>query len=482
MSAGLPPAGLPPAGLPQRAAIRLRFTALYAATILLLLLGAAVATRQALRATLQQEFDESVRASAELVSQFFRTEIAEYRTIEATLTHISGELVFEDRSVHIRRPDNSHFGDSVSMPRLARMAVAAPIREVRFPLDPALAPGWDIEVHASMANLQALRRRIDRWFTVGIPAFVALAAVAGWWLTGRTLRPVGEMARATEGIAPASGARLPVANPHDELGRLGEQFNALLDRLDGALAQQQRFLADAAHELRTPLARMRARVELAQMRARTLEPALLAAEGAGTLPLAGNPATWSAELDGLDAELRAMTHQVDELLQLARGDAGVEEPMSRATALFLDDLVADELPRWQPQAQRLGVTLTVNRLEETPVRGDPVLLARLCGVLVDNALRYGGQPGTVRVAVQAVDGWARLTVEDDGPGVPPDDRARIFQRFYRGEAARRRRADGSGLGLAIADFIVRRHGGTIGVDGSALGGARFEVRLPLGRG
>jgi signal transduction histidine kinase len=467
-----------PAGT-QRAAIRLRFTALYAATILLLLLGAAVATRQALRATLQHEFDESVRASAALVSQFFRTEIAEYRSIEATLTHISGELVFEDRAVHIRRPDDSHFGDSVSMPRRARLAVATPIREVRFPLDPALAPGWDIEVHASMANLQALRRRIDRWFAVGIPAFVALAAVAGWWLTGRTLRPVGEMARAAERIAPASGVRLPVANPRDELGRLGEQFNALLDRLDEAILQQRRFLADAAHELRTPLARMRARVELAQLRARAAEPVLLTGGRTGGPATGDESATWAGDLAGLEAELRAMTQQVDELLQLARADAGGEEPMTHASALFLDDLVADELPRWQPQAQRLRATLVVGELEETPVRGDPVLLARLCGVLVDNAFRYGGEPGIVRVALQAAGGAARLTVEDNGPGVPSGDHGRIFERFYRGEEARHRRADGSGLGLAIADFIVRRHGGTIAVGRSGLGGACFEVCLPL---
>ncbi|MCO4099602.1 MAG: sensor histidine kinase [Gemmatimonas sp.] len=137
------------------------------------------------------------------------------------------------------------------------------------------------------------------------------------------------------------------------------------------------------------------------------------------------------------------------------------------------------MPRWQPQAQQLGVTLVVESLEETPVQGDALLLSRLCGVLLDNAFRYGAAAGTVRLSVRALHGRAVLTVEDDGPGVPPDDRGRVFDRFYRGETARHKRADGSGLGLAIAAWIVRRHGGTITVHDSALGGAEFRVGMPL---
>ena len=448
----------------SRPRIRLRFTLLYAATLFVLLIGGALATRQVLHAALQREFDESVRASAALVSQFFRTEIAEYRSVEATLTHIAGELVFEDRSMHIRRPDNSHFGDSISMPRGSRQPITAPIRAVRFALDPSLAPGWEVEVHASTANLQALQSRMDRWLLVAIPVLVAVAALAGWWLTGRTLQPVVRMAAAAARIAPASGVRLPVSDPDDELGRLGTRFNALLDRLDGALSQQRQFLADAAHELRTPIARMRARVELALLQA----------------PATASPDEHSAILTALDAELRAVTHQVDELLQLARADATGDEMMSNPERLFLDDLVADELPRWQPRAEQLGVSLEVGELEEAPVRGDSTLLARLCGVLVDNALRYCEAPGMVRVAVQASDDHVELRVEDNGTGVPEGDRARIFDRFFRAEQARHRRADGSGLGLAIAAWIVRRHGGTIRVDDSALGGARFTVSLPAG--
>jgi len=465
--------------VPERAGIRTRFTLLYAATVLLLLLAAATVTRQALRSTLQREFDESVRASAALVSQFFRTEIAEYRSIEATLTHISGELVFEDRSMHIRRPDDSHFGDSISMPRSAvvRRAgsqPAAPVRAVRFPLDPELAPGWDVEVHASLANLNTLLRRIDRWFGFGIPALVAVAALVGWWLTGRTLRPVGEMADAAARIAPASGQRLPLANPNDELGRLGERFNALLDRLDGALTQQRAFLADAAHELRTPIARMRARVEVGQLAA------------AGQLSAATPSMSNTDTLRALEAELRTVSQHLDELMQLAQADAAGDDAPLRSERLFLDDLVIDEVPRWRPQAEQAGLQLEMHTPDEAPVMGDATLLRRLLGVLLDNALRYaapeslGGGPaqGTVRVHVAAHEATVELLVEDSGPGIAPAERVRVFDRFHRGEDARRRRADGSGLGLAIAAWVVQRHRGSVRIEDSPLGGAAFRVTLP----
>lgn len=445
-----------------RPRIRLRFTVLYASTLLVVLLASAMLTRFVLRAALAREFEESLRASAALVSQFFRTEIAEYRSTEATLTHIAGELVFEDRAIHIRRPDNSHFGDSIPTARRARLDPDAPARAVRFPLEPRLAPGWDVEVHASLANMQTLQRRIDQGFLVGIPLLVLLAGAAGWWLTGRTLRPIGAMADAAARIGPASGARLPVENSADEVGRLGLRFNALLDRLDGALAQQRHFLADAAHELRTPIARMRARVELALL------------EG-------GTPESRREALAALDAELRTVTHQVDELFELARADASgdPEAAMDPATLprLFLDDLVADALPHWQPQAQRSGHIIEVAALEEAPVHGDAVRLARLVGILVDNALRYGREGGTVEVRVTIDDMWSTLLVDDDGPGIPAEERQRIFDRFYRG-AAVRHRGDGSGLGLAIAHWIVRQHGGTIEAGASPSGGARLAVRLP----
>ncbi len=441
--------------------IRLRFTALYAATLLVVLLAAAAALRFAVRDALEREFEESVRASALLMRQFFRVEIAEYQTIEGTLEHIAGELVFEDRSIRVRRPDGVLFQTFGAPVRNVARTIAEPVRRVALPLEPGLAPGWSIEVTASAASLRAVQSRIDFWFMLGIPGAVLLAAVAGWWLTGRTLRPVGQMADAAGGIVPGSRARLPVDDPTDELGRLGRSFNALLDRLDGALQQQRRFLADAAHELRTPLARMRARVDVAQ---------LGAADGS---------ARTSAVVAELHEDLIRMSRQVDELMQLARADAGDDAAAHSLLPLFLDDLVADELRRWHHDAARAGLVLESTTLDEARVLVEPTLISRLIGILLDNALRYGHRGGHVDVRVFCVGTEAVLEVQDDGLGIPAAERSRVFDRFYRGDAARVHRSDGSGLGLAIAAWIVARHGGRIGVDAPDSGvGTVVTVRLP----
>lgn len=448
----------------SRPRIRLRFTVLYAATLLVVLLAAAIVARFAIRRALDLAFTESMQSSAGLVSQFFRQEVVEYRTTEATLTHITGELVFEGRAIRLIRPDGRIFRSAISRPRPAQELGV--IQSVQFPLDEQLAPGWKVEIDADRSPTHELQHQLDQSLLIGVPLFVLAAALVGWWLTGRTLRPVGAMADAAACIAPASGSRLPIDNPDDELGRLGARFNALLDRLDGALTQQRQFLADAAHELRTPIARMRARVEVSQLE-------LTQARANGELTAEQQ----HGMIEALDDELRSVSHQVEQLMQLARADAAGEEGLVELLPCFLDDLVADELPRWQPQAAHLGVALSVRELEETPVHADPALITRLLGVLVDNALRYTPTGGQVQLSVRADGEFARLDVDDSGIGVPAAERARVFDRFYRGAEARAKRADGSGLGLAIADWIVRRHSGELTVSDSPLGGARLSVRL-----
>ncbi|MEQ1690626.1 MAG: HAMP domain-containing sensor histidine kinase [Gemmatimonas sp.] len=447
--------------------IRIRFTIMYAITLLIVLLALAVAMRLAMRDALRQELDNSARASAALVSQFFRVEIAEYQTIEATLTHIAGELAFEDRIIHIRRPDGREF-TVVGVPRPStHHALAPPIRRIVAALDANLAPAWEVHVEASGAGVAAIEARIDRGIALGIPALVILAAVTGWWLTGRTLQPVARMAAAAAGIVPGTKGRIPLEDEADELGRLGSRFNDLLDRLDGALEQQRRFLADAAHELRTPLARVRSRVEVAMLSDGDTLTAFPDGPPSNTLP-------------AVHGELLRMSALVDELLQLARADAnrdGIEQAMS---PLFLDDVVTDELHRWHTEADQRRVALRCSLLQEAPVRGDEVLLHRLIGILVDNALRYGREGGYVDVRVDVDGSSAVLEVEDDGIGVGAEDGAKIFDRFYRGDRARAHRADGSGLGLAIAWWIVGRHGGSITVKpGPRDVGTLVRVSIPL---
>lgn len=447
--------------------IRLRLALWYAGSVLALFLATGLLLRFALRETLVSEFERGASNSAVLVQGFFRTEIAEYHSVEATISHIVGETLIPELQLEFLRPDGRTFALSATSSAVEPPdelsfveTLEAPIYELERPLDSALAPGWTLKVHASMAGLHRSLHRIDLSLLFVVPLAAFLAAVTGWWLTGRTLRPVGEMAAAAERITPARpAARIPVANPHDELGRLARRFNDLVERLEGALAQQRTFLATAAHELRTPIARMLAQVERA-------------------LHAPGDGERAHAALQLLHDDLRRTGSLVGELLQLARVDAG--EPAPPLAAGFLDDAVVEAIQPWFAAAERRGVALRLAVIEETPAHFSAEHIGRLLGTLIDNAIRYTPSGGVVEVRVFPHDGAAVLEVEDSGVGIPEGERERVFERFYRGAAARSLTPEGSGLGLAIARWIVEQHGGHVEL--GAAGGGGTLVRVALDRG
>jgi signal transduction histidine kinase len=236
----------------------------------------------------------------------------------------------------------------------------------------------------------------------------------------------------------------------------GTRFNALLDRLDGAVSQQRRFLADAAHELRSPLARIRGDIELA-------------------LASPADAPHDRAVLARVADDIVRMSHLVDELLQLARADADL--PETRLERLYLDDVVATAIGPWQHEARGQGIALSIEVEAEAPARLDVRLTERLLGVLVDNAIRYTPAGGAVRVRVRSTPEGARLEVEDTGIGIPADERPLIFDRFFRGVEARRHATEGSGLGLAIAAWVVAQHGARIGLDAVPGGGTCAWVQF-----
>ncbi len=438
--------------------IRLRLTLWYAGTILALLLAGTIAARTLVRQSLEDEFARSLEASLGLVQGFFRVEIAEYRQIEPTLAHIAGELVIPDRRIEFLRPDGTVFASPLPAPAgsPALAALEPPTREVRAALSEALAPRWEVRVTASLASLVRQQRNVDRGALLAVPLAFLLALLAGWVLTGRTLRPVAQMADAADRITAGAGGRLPIAVPGDELGRLGLRFNALLDRLDDALARQRRFLADAAHELRTPIARAR---------------------GANDLALSGPDTAGDRDaLQQTQHELETMSHLVAELLELARTE--VPGAPVRRERVFLDDLAAEAARAFAPLARTRGQRIAVEVPDEVPVEGDPETLQRLVGILVDNALRYSPDGGVVRLRARRHEGAAELDVSDAGIGIPAEDRARLFERFFRGARARQTAPDGSGLGLAIAHAIAQRHGASIAFDPTVAQGTRVVVRFP----
>ena len=446
--------------------IRTRLTLWYACSILLLFVGAGAVLRVAVRRVLLNEFDGDAVDSSTLVRNFFHVEAIEYRTTEQAVTDLVAEVVFPDRAIEFVRPDGSILVPGAesaalrsSSRRVAPAAVEPPVRTLTVPLDAAIAPGWSIRIVSSAADLERTLRHTDQWFTGGGVLIVLLAAAVGWTLTGRLLQPVDAMANSAEQITAAEPmARLPVWNPSDELGRLGRSFNEVLDRLDDALSQQRRFLADAAHELRSPVARMRSVAEL-------------------TLATPASDADARATLSLIADDLRHAGQLLDELLQLARADAG--ERMQRVERVFLDDVVMDAVSAWRPVAERHGLALDTGDMEEGPVRVDPLLARRLLDTLLENAVRYTPAGGCIEIGVIARGDRVQLTVADTGIGIPADELPRIFERFFRGVGSRSMVPEGSGLGLPIAAWIVDQCKGTIAVANRPTAGVQVQVSLPL---
>jgi signal transduction histidine kinase len=276
-----------------------------------------------------------------------------------------------------------------------------------------------------------------------------------WWLVGRTLRPVEAIRREVAGIG-AGGAgldrRVPVPAGDDEVSRLARTMNGMLDRIEDAARRQQRFVADASHELRSPLARVRAEVEVDLAHPGGADPDATAAS--------------------VLAEVVAMQHLVDDLLALARADAGVDA--GERGPVDLDDLVDRQARRLRAAGR---VAVDSRGVSAAQVVGDRDQLARAIGNVVDNAARHART--TVTLAVREDGGTAVVSVADDGPGIPPERRDDVFERFHRLDGARTAPAGGAGLGLAIAREIVVAHGGTIVVDPAHGPGARLVITLPL---
>jgi signal transduction histidine kinase len=285
---------------------------------------------------------------------------------------------------------------------------------------------------------------------IGLPVMVAVLVLAMWLLVGRALRPVEAIrAEVAEVTDRRLDRRVPEPATDDEIGRLARTMNAMLDRLEDASLRQRAFVADASHDLQSPLAAIRAELET---------------------QLADGPSGGSATARRVLAETSQMEALVQNLLYLARLDGDV---LSQQSPVDLDDVVLEEVSRLRSTT---GVRITTGSVSGGPVLGSRVELARAVRNVLENGARHARS--TIDVHLSADDGVVSLDVVDDGPGVPPADRGRIFDRFYKADAARQRGAAGSGLGLPIARAIVEAHGGVLELADTD-GGARFVIRLPL---
>jgi heavy metal sensor kinase len=296
------------------------------------------------------------------------------------------------------------------------------------------------------------------WQLAGAGAVVlAVGLLGGWVISARILRPVAAIAATAAQISETNLSRRIDPKAVDrELAELAQILNATFDRLQAAFERQARFTADASHELRTPLAIVRTQAEVALSRPRSAEE----------------------YRDTVAACLRAasrMSALVEGLLLLARADAGRLD--LQRTAVDLGQVVEETVAMFRPLAEERGVTFTAC-LARGEVNGDAVRLAQVITNLLSNAVQHNRDGGEVRVTLQVSAGEVVLTVADDGCGIPEEDRAHIFERFYRVDKARARSSGGNGLGLAICRSIVDAHGGRIGFETEVGRGSTFWVRLP----
>jgi signal transduction histidine kinase len=310
-----------------------------------------------------------------------------------------------------------------------------------------------IVVGRSIDDVDEATAATARLLGVGIPVLVLVVGTVTWWIVGRALRPVDAITSEVDAIS-ASALDRRVSEPAtgDEIDRLAGTMNRMLERLQRAQERQRRFVSDASHELRSPVTSIRQHAEVAITHPDSTAVQELAAAV-------------------LDEDLR-LQRLVDDLLLLARLDESGRDG-HRTEPIDLDDVVLREASRFERTLQVDRSDVGAGRIE-----GDPAQVQRLVHNLLENAARHARE--RLAVGVHEAGPWVVLTVEDDGVGVPDEDRDRIFERFVRLDGARDRASGGSGLGLAIVRRVAVAHGGSVSVDDGRLGGARFEVRLPAG--
>jgi signal transduction histidine kinase len=338
-----------------------------------------------------------------------------------TVTFRRSALSLEDERFHVR-------GETVTTPDGVRTVFVA----------------------ASLDDADESTRALTALMLAAIPLLLVAVAGVTWVFAGRALAPVEAIRREVAGIKRGDlGRRVPVPSVEDEIGRLAATMNQMLGRLQQASDQQERFVADAAHELRSPLAILRAKIEVAQAHEQ--------------------PPGWE---NGLHEEVLRTQKLVDDLLLLAQEKAGAT-PANGGIVDF-DDLVLAAVQA--VRAVTPGVTIDAGRVSAAAVRGDGEQLGRLARNLLENAARYART--RVEVSLAEAGGRVTLAVSDDGPGIAEADHERVFERFTRLDASRSRGGGGAGLGLAICRTIVEAHGGSITIDSAETGGARLVVTLP----
>jgi heavy metal sensor kinase len=466
--------------------LRARLTVWYVSVLAIVLASVSIMIHVLLARELHDRIDENLRTVTGIAVTSLDNDLHEGQSIvdaaKSTATELqsnqamlaiydtSGNLLAEagrDEELQLRLPaadsitsDQALFftaieSDEDDRHRIAvRRAVVGPSRTPYV-----IVGGTDLEAtEEELASLRGVLLSV-------VPLALVIAGIVGWFLARHSLSPVMGMARRI-GIQNL-GERLPVQNPHDELGRLAATFNELLDRLATSFTQQRQFMADASHELRTPVATTRT-----------------AATVALQVPHR-NEADYRETLQIIEQQTDRLARLVDDMFTLARADAG-NYPVQLAP-MYLDELIEEVARAGRVLARRrnVGIDVVIDGEGEAPFTGDEELIRRMIVNLLDNAVRHATEESTITIALRRRDGYYDVAVTDRGPGIPAAARPHIFERFYRSDVARGRAASevsGAGLGLAIAKWIARLHDGEIALVESTGHGTTFGIRLPWQEG
>ena len=317
------------------------------------------------------------------------------------------------------------------------------------PYHVAIAASLDEVIHEGLM----LRRAV----VVAVPLALLLAALGGAIAATRALRPVRRMADEASSITATDPKRLTIVNPRDEMGTLARAFNDLIDRLNDAIDQQRRFMADASHELRTPVSVVRTAADVTLGRDQRSE-----SEYRESFKIVGEQA-------------RRLSGLVEDMFLLARVDAGQRQIV--ATDFYFDEIVTECVRSSQVLADARHVTIVSDIATDVSYAGDEALARQLVANLLGNAVRHAAPGGRVWVSLAVAGPLLRLSVSDDGAGVRPEDRERIFERFVKLDPTRGADA-GAGLGLSIARWVAEAHGGTLTLSDAIAGRTTFEARFP----
>ena len=462
--------------------VRARLTLWYVSVLAVILLLVSALIYVLLARALYTRIDDSLHGVMQIAMTSLANDLAEGQDTEDAARSTAAELATPRQLVAIYDPSARLLarqgpGDAIafSMPALdmipADAALLLTVAEekdrddrhrlaVRYIAIPPSQTRYIVVVGQSLEPTDEELESLRGILAYVIPIVLIVAGFGGWFLARQSLSPVVAMADRARRIGVEDlTARLPVANSRDELGHLAETFNDLLGRLEASMVQQRRFMADASHELRTPVATART-----------------AAGVALQLP-SREEREYREALEIVEGQTIRLSRIVDDMFTLARADEG-SYPVQQ-NAMYLDEVLEEVARGSRVIAAARGVGVETSAVPSAAFTGDEELVRRLLGNLIDNAIRYAPPQSVVRAELSRAGDRFFIAVTDRGPGIPAAAQPHIFERFYRGDTSRQRsRSDGAGLGLALARWIARVHGGDIRLTNSSAAGSTFTVELP----